>query len=176
MTQTFLFVMVMLLAQARGFADGGTVQMRKEAGPFLITVFTSPAPLSAGPADISVLLQNLDGLAPVLDARVSVLLRREASSTEIKAHATREQAQNKLLYAALVTLPESGKWRLSVTTLHNALRTEIGGEIGVTQSHVMAGSYWGYIALPPVIIAVFVIREWLIRRKPTLRANQCKII
>jgi hypothetical protein len=171
MTQTFLFVMVMLLAQARGFADGGTVQMRKEAGPFLITVFTSPAPLSAGPADISVLLQNLDGLTPVLDARVSVLLHRDASSTEIKAHATREQAQNKLLYAALVALPESGKWRVSVTTLHNALRTEIGGEIDVTQSHTMAGSYWSYIALPPLMIAGFVIREWLIRRKPALRAN-----
>jgi len=153
MTQTFLFVMVMLLAQARGFADGGTVQMRKEAGPFLITVFTSPAPLSAGPADISVLLQNLDGLTPVLDARVSVLLHRDASSTEIKAHATREQAQNKLLYAALVTLPESG------------------GEIDVAQSHTMAGSYWSYIALPPLMIAGFVIREWLIRRKPALRAN-----
>jgi hypothetical protein len=176
MTQTFLFVIVMLLAQARGFADGGTVQMRKEARPFLITVFTSPAPLSAGPVDISVLLQYLDGLAPVLDARVSVLLRREASSTEIRAHATREQAQNKLLYAAMVTLPEPGKWHLSITTLHNTLRTEISGEIGVTQSHVMAGSYWGYIALPPEMIAVFVIREWLIRRKPTLRANQCKII
>jgi hypothetical protein len=176
MTQTFLFVIVMLLAQARGFADGGTVQMRKDAGPFLITVFTSPAPLSAGPVDISVLLQNLDGLAPVLDARVSVLLRREASSTEIRAHATREQAQNKLLYAAMVTLPEPGKWHLSITTLHNTLRTEISGEIGVTQNHVMAGSYRGYIALPPEMIAVFVIREWLIRRKPTLRANQCKII
>jgi hypothetical protein len=176
MAQTFLFVMVMLLVQTRGFADGGTVQMRKEAGPFLVTVFTSPAPLSAGPVDISILLQNRNGLAPVLDARVSVLLRKEASRTEIRAHATREQAQNKLLYAAPVTLPEAGEWRLSVTTLHNALGTEIGGEIGVSQSHTMAGSYWCYIALPPVMIAVFVIREWLIRRKPTLRVHQCKII
>lgn len=176
MTQTFFLVIVMLLAQARGFADGGTVQMRKDAGPFLVTVFTSPVPLSAGPVDISILLQNLDGLSPVLDARVSVLLRREASRTEICAHATREQAHNKLLYAALVTLPESGKWHVSITTLHNASRTEISGEIDVTQSHVIAGSYSGYIALPPVMIAVFVIREWLIRRKPKLRANQCKII
>jgi hypothetical protein len=176
MTQTLLFVTVVLLAQAHAFADGGTVQMRKEAGALLITVFTSPTPLSAGPADISVLVQNRDGLAPVLDARVSVLLRREGSSTEIRAHATREQAQNKLLYAALVTVPESGKWQLSVTTLHNAFRTEIGGEIRVTQGHELAGSYWGYLAFPPVMIAVFVIREWLIRRRPNLQVSQCKII
>src|SRR5882724_2137054 len=101
---------VMTLLQTTAFADGGTVQLRKEAGAFVITVFTSLAPLSAGPADISLLLQNRNGLEPILDASVSLHLRAAASSTEIQARATREQAQNKLLYAAPVTLAESGKW------------------------------------------------------------------
>src|SRR5260370_621938 len=97
MTRYTLLVLVCMLAQATVFADGGLVQLRKEAGAFVITVFTSPAPLSAGPVDISLLLQNRNGLEPVLDASVSLLLRADASSTELRARATREQAQNKLL-------------------------------------------------------------------------------
>ena len=107
-----------MLAPARLFADGGTVQLRKEAGALLITVFTSPSPLSAGPADISVLLQKRNGLDPVLDADVAMRLRTDAPNTEIPeihARPTRQQAQNKLLYAAPVTFSESGKWRLAVT-------------------------------------------------------------
>src|SRR2546425_1814223 len=100
----FLLLVVMILAQATAFADGGTVQLRKEAGPLVITVFSSPAPLSAGPVDISLLLQNRTGLEPVLDATVSLVLRADTSGTEIRARPTREQAQNKLLYAAPVTL------------------------------------------------------------------------
>ena len=78
-----LLTFVAMLAPARLFADGGTIQLRKEAGALLITVFTSPSPLSAGPADISVLLQKRNGLDPVLDADVSMRLRTDAPNTEI---------------------------------------------------------------------------------------------
>jgi hypothetical protein len=156
----------MLLAQASAFADGGTVQLRKESGAFVITVFTSPAPLSAGPVDISVLVQNRNGLEPVLDADISLLLRADTSSTEIQARPTREQAQNKLLYAAPVTLAESGKWQLSLTILRNGERTDATGTIDVAPAPEMAASYWSYIAFPPLMIAAFVARERLIRRRP----------
>jgi hypothetical protein len=90
-------LLAMILAQPTVFADGGTVQLRKEVGALVITVFTSPAPLSAGAVDISLLLQNRNGLEPVLDADVSLLLRANASGAEVRARPTREQAQNKLL-------------------------------------------------------------------------------
>ena len=162
----FLPPVIMIFAHAIAFADGGTVQLRKEAGGLVITVFTSPAPLSTGPIDISLLLQNRNGLEPVLDVDVSLILRADASSTEIQARATREQAQNKLLYAAPVTLTESGKWRLAVTILRNGERTEATGTIDVPQAPEIAASYWSYIAFPPLIIAAFVVRERLIRRRP----------
>jgi hypothetical protein len=150
--------------------------MRKETAPLVITVFTSPAPLAAGPVDISVLVQNRNGLEAVLDADVSMVLRREGSATEIWARATREQAQNKLLYAAPVILARSGKWHVSVTTLHESSRTEIAGDIEVTPSRVIAASYWGYIAFSPLMILIIVIRERLIRRKANSRVSRCEII
>ncbi|HTW79744.1 MAG TPA: hypothetical protein VME23_09405 [Terracidiphilus sp.] len=160
-----LLTFVAVLAPARLFADGGTVQLRKEAGALLITVFTSPSPLSAGTADISLLLQNRNGLKPVLDANVSMRLRPDASDTEIQARPTRQQAQNKLLYAAPVTFSKSGKWRLALTIFRNGERTDATGTIDVAPAPQKALSYWSYIAFPPLMIALFVVREQLISRK-----------
>ena len=160
-----LLMFVAILAPARLLADGGTVQLRKEAGALVITVFTSPSPLSAGPADISLLLQTRNGLEPVLDADVSIRLRTDASDIEIEARPTRQQAQNKLLYAAPVTLSESGRLALAVTIFRNGERTDATGTIDVAPAPEKALSYWSYIAFPPLMIALFVVRERLIRRK-----------
>jgi len=172
----FLLPVVTILTQAFAFADGGTVQLHKEAGALVITVFSSPAPLSAGPVDISLLLQKRNGLEPVLDANISLLLRSDTSGTEIRARPTREQAQNKLLYAAPVTLAESGKWWLDISILRNGERTEATGTIDVAPASEMAASYWGYIAFAPLMIVFFVVREWLLRRRLELRVKRCEII
>jgi hypothetical protein len=97
--------------QTTAFADSGTVQWRKQAGSLSIIAFTIPAPLSAGPIVIGLLVQKRNGLEPVLDASVSLLLRLDGSNAEIHARPTREQAQNKLLYAAPVKFAASGKWQ-----------------------------------------------------------------
>jgi hypothetical protein len=156
---------VVILSQVTALADGGTIQLRKETGPLVITVFTSPAPLAAGPADISLLLQNRNTLEPILDADVSLLLHSDASSSDVTARPTREQAQNKLLYAAPVVLTESGQWQLAVTVLQNGARTTTTGTFDVAPRAGAAASYWSYIAFPPAMIAAFVIRQGLIRRR-----------
>src|SRR5262245_5830682 len=38
-------------------ADGGAEQFERSAGPFVVTVFTTPSPLRAGLVDISLLIQ-----------------------------------------------------------------------------------------------------------------------
>ena len=101
----------------------------------------------------------------MLDANVSLLLRAQASGTELRTCASREQAQNKLLYAAPVTLAESGKWQIAVTILRNGERTAATGTIDVAPTREMVASYWGYVAFPPFMIVAFVVRERLILRK-----------
>jgi hypothetical protein len=173
--RTLLLLTVLVLAQAAAFADGGAIQLRKEAGAYEITVFTSPAPLSAGPVNISLLLQNRNGLDPVLDANVSLLLRAQSSRTEILARASREQAQNKLLYAAPVTLSESGKWQIAITILRNGQRTDAFGTIDVAPTPQMVASYWGYVAFPPFLIVAFVVRECLLSRRQDSKVRPCEI-
>jgi hypothetical protein len=152
-----------ILAQAAAWADGGTVLLRQEAGDLVITVFASPSPLSVGPVDISLLIQDRNGLEPALGADVSLLLRNDDSGVELQARPTREQARNKLLYAAPVTFSEPGKWQIAVTVRRNGEETNAAGTLDVAPAPGKSASYAAYIAFPPVMIVLFVIRERLIR-------------
>ena len=95
-----LLVAALLAFSSRAQADGGFVELHQEVGPFVVTVFSAPGPLRAGPVDISVLVQDRASGQPVLDGEVLVCLKREGAITLVE-RATRELAQNKLLYSAL---------------------------------------------------------------------------
>ena len=161
----FLLPAMIICTQATALADGGTVQLREEAGGLVITVFTSPAPLSVDPVDISLLLQNRNGLEPVLDANVSLVFRAADSDIEFWARPTREQARNKLLYAAPVMFSKPGKWQITVTVARNGQETHAVGILEVAPAPHRTVSYAGYLAFPPLMIVLFVVRERLIRRR-----------
>jgi hypothetical protein len=162
--------MAMLLLAIVGFArliqahaDGGAVQFEKSAGPFVITVFTTPSPLRAGPVDISLMIQSRDSQQPVLDCQAFVQLRKEGAMS-IRSEATHEAAQNKLLYAAPVQVPESGLWELEVAIKHGNDSINIAGEITVAPANPVLLVYWRSLALPPLFISLFALNQWLKRR------------
>jgi hypothetical protein len=170
----FLIAAVAISLQVTVFAHSGTVQLRREAGGFAITVFTSPAPLSVGRADISVLIQAGAGLDPVLDSDVQLVLHSETSNVEFEAHPTRAQAQNKLLYAAPVIFSKPGKWHVGVVVSRNGQKTSAMGTLEVVPAGPRAVSYASYIAFPPVMVVLFVIRERLIYRRAMRRESRDK--
>jgi hypothetical protein len=68
-----IYALIYLLASAQiGLADGGAVQLRATASPFVVTVFTDPPQCRAGQVDLSMLVQ--EDKEPVLDAEVLVSL------------------------------------------------------------------------------------------------------
>src|SRR6266478_1753293 len=104
-----LFLVAALLAfSSWAQADGGFVELHQEVGPFVVTVFSAPGPLRAGPVDITVLVQDRASGQPLLDGEVLVRLKKEGATTLVE-RAMREVAQNKLLYSALINLPEAGQ-------------------------------------------------------------------
>src|SRR5690349_3244879 len=113
----YLLPIMMLVAQAGAFTREGEIQQQKEAEAFAITLFTSPARVTAGRIDIRILLENRHGLEPVLDAEVSLLLRAERPGAQIETRATRQQAGNQVLYSAPATLDVPGKWQVTATVL-----------------------------------------------------------
>src|SRR6185295_4173500 len=162
-------VMAMLIATAwiaciiRAHADGGAVQFEKSAGPFVITAFTTPSPLRAGPVDLSLLVQNRENRQPVLDCQAIVQLRKEGA-TSIRSEATHEVAQNRLLYAAQMNVPEPGLWELEVAIQHGDDSVKVAGEITVAPPNPVLLVYWRSLVLPPLFISLFAVNQWLKRR------------
>ena len=139
----------LLLLSLPSFGDGGKVLLRQESGLYTVTVFLAAA-------DLSVLVQDRATLQPVLDADVVI----RVGETLLKA--THDQAQNKLLYATTLPTDESGERDFTVDVNHG---TVFSGMVNVAPPAAMLASNWEYVAVPPVLILVFAIREWLVRRR-----------
>lgn len=158
-----LLVAALLAFSSRAQADGGFVELHQEVEAFVVTVFAAPGPLRAGPVDISVLVQDRASGQPVLDGEVFVRLKRPGAITLIE-RATREVAQNKLLYSALMILPEAGQWDLEVTIKQGKETASILGQVSAAPPTPFLLSYWRSLLLPPIVIAVFALNQWLRRR------------
>ena len=93
----------LLTAQcATALADGGQVRVMQQQGDYQLTVFTSPNPFRAGPADVSILLQDTRTHQTIPDATITIeLTPPDKSNPPIRAIATAGAATNKLLRAAI---------------------------------------------------------------------------
>jgi hypothetical protein len=78
--------------------------------------------------------------------------------------ATREVAQNKLLYSALMTLPDAGRWQLEVIIKREKETASVLGQVSAAAPRPVLISYWRSLSLPPVVIALFALNQWLKRR------------
>ena len=145
-------------------ADGGVVLFQQNSGSFTVTLFSTEMPLRPGLADFSVLLEQLDGRSLILDGRVFIELQHEAG-TIIRAEATRSQARNKLLYCSLINLPKSGKWKVRLHIERGESSTEVLGDLLVAAPQPVLVSYWKLFALPPITITLFIINQWLRRKR-----------
>ena len=147
---------------APAHADGGTVQLSQTSGPFLVTVLTAPTPLRAGLIDVSVLVQDGDSRAPLLDAALAVTLRPvDASAPSREAPATHAAATNKLFYAALLDVPTAGRWTIDVSIAAGTRATSVSCVVDVAPPLAPAARYWPYLILPFAAIALYALHQWL---------------
>ena len=173
---------------ARG--DGGIIRLREAEGPFSVTVFSSPEAISGGLTDLSALIQERETGKVVLDADVSfgvsppvgsalsqseefcgspkvAMLLSEGMNNPAGVRATREQASNKLLYAAPAELNAPGDWKLHVLVSHRADIARFDCLLPVTLRSGKLTGVWPYLLLPPLAVAVFAMNQWL--RKQSLQ-------
>jgi cytochrome c oxidase assembly factor CtaG len=140
---------------------GGDVRLMEKAGPFLITVFSDPTPLRVGPVDFSVLVQDGDSGRPILDAEVTVRIREHGTGgPSILTQATRQNATNKLLYAAPVNLPAPGLWELQVSTRRQAQAADVMCMVTAAPPGFMPRAWLLYAALLSVMIGGGALHQW----------------
>jgi len=145
-------------------ADVGGVVASGRAGPLRASVLVSPTPLRAGLAEWSVLLQDAGG-APVLDAEVELELHRHGASGHHAPRvvaARREASANRLLYSALVDLPEPGTWRVALRVTRGE-HGQLGFGLPVGPATGRAVEHWRALSLPPIALGLFALHQWLSR-------------
>lgn len=154
-------------------ADGGRVVHIEKFDDVNITVFAAPNPLTAGPVDVSFLVQNAESLQTIPDASISIVCQKESAredtgeSTSVVAAALREHATNKLLQAAIVDLPSGGEWRVTTTVTIDRDEQDAEFEFTLSVADTTSVSEWrAAVVLPIAGIALFAIHRQLKRMRP----------
>jgi hypothetical protein len=135
-------------------ADGGRLQMRQAAGPFVVSLFTAPESPAVGPADLSVMVEEQGSV--LLDANVVVTLTPEdASVTPVVAQLSYAHTTNRLLQDAVVQLPRAGQWRAVIQVSERGREASVGTDLIVANYSARRGTVWFFTVLPVCAIALF---------------------
>lgn len=176
----YAFVLTMLLP-AVALADGGVVRARQTQGKFIVTIFTPPESSTAGPTEVTVMVQRSDTEEVVMDAAVDLSFLPPAGASiqpdkepcggpgminlpagpAPSVRATRAQAANKLLYGASVVLPAVGDWQLRALVREGNDQVTITCNIPIGAPARRIAVLWPVLALPPLAIALFAINQWI---------------
>lgn len=113
------------------------------------------------------MVQRAADRSPVQDAGVHLHLKKSdpENVVEIVVPATHAKATNKLLYASNVSLTSPGTWRMDIEVKADGTTASASGQLTVLPPEAPAATYWGYFALVPFVILLFVFNRWLRRRQ-----------
>jgi hypothetical protein len=160
-------VLALFLLPSPAAADGGAIRLSERKGNYRITVFTTPTPLRAGPADVSVLVQDAATGEPATGLQVTIKAQRCSFSSDAEIHsATTEVATNKLYFASTFDLAEPGCYSLEVLVEGDLGEAEVAVELQVAEPPPKWLAIWPWAAWPIVAILFFSIHQVLFRRGP----------
>ena len=140
--------------------DGGAVVFSGEQRQLRVTVFAEPVPPRVGPLDLSLLVQDKTSLEVTDNYRASATLVCEADATvdAITLPLDRAAATNRLFRAALLDVPVSGTWQVTLKiegTADAALRFAFPLEIAPPQPRIR--DVWLWILLPALPLLIFLV-------------------
>jgi hypothetical protein len=159
-------LLALLCAAGLAGADAGVVRLRQAADTVVVTVFTSPTPLRAGPVDIEVLVQDRRTLAPLSGARVTLRLATGADPSQPLGQprpATAGHADNRLLHTVRLTIPEAGRWPVEIEASGPDFHVQLATALEVAESPSPLREHWAALALPPLGVALFALHQRLRR-------------
>jgi len=111
----FICVLAIVAQSSSASADGGTLRLSQRCGECQVSVFTFPSAPSVGPIDVSVLVQDAATGKIRDDLPVMVRLQSiEPPGLALEQTATAGAATNKLFRAAVVDVPDPGRWHAEI--------------------------------------------------------------
>ena len=171
MPGALLAVLTIFACANAAFGDGGRLRFRQPAGPFIVTLFTTPDPLTTGRADFSVAVERDGTPGIVQDANVEIVLTAvDEHDRQVILHASHAAATSKWLQAANFSLPARGLWRVQVVVRRGQESGECSGEVRVSA----AGNRdltWDVLPVPLAAL-LFVLHENRKRKYNQRRRNR----
>jgi hypothetical protein len=162
--------LVLACAAIAAQADGGRLQMRRGAGPFVVSLFTTPESLGVGQADLSAMIEEQAGGKILLDADIVITLSPEdGGSGPIVGHFSHAHATNRLLQDAVVQLPHAGQWHAVIQVNEAGRHANTATDLTVGDYSVRRGTVWVFTLLPACAVALF---AWAQVAKATARRRR----
>ncbi len=152
-------IATLLVLPAAARADGGRLQLSRSAGPYRVTVFTSPTPPRVGPVDVSVMVQDAATERILAGAEVTIAATDQTSAQMVRGTATSAAATNKLLQAATLELPTTGRWRIDVRVDAAAGAGDVGFELNVAPPLPRWVAMLPWFAWPLGVVVLFAASE-----------------
>lgn len=159
--------LLLMAACARAMADGGRLQMHGQAGAFVVSLFTMPDPLRPGRADFSVAIekQGTEGLDE--NAHVTIILTpADGQGAPIALRASRSDATNRFLQAAIFSIPHSGMWNVATVIEEGQQIGRASCQINVFPGSLVSEELFWEIAAVPIAVLFFCCHQ---RRKTLFR-------
>jgi hypothetical protein len=152
-------------AAVAAHADGGRLQMRQAAGPFVVSLFTTPESLAVGPADLSAMVEEQGSGSVLLDADVVVTLTSDdARVAPVVAHLSHAHVTNRLLEDVVVQLPRAGRWHAVIRVSEAGREASVATDLMVANHSARRGTVWFFAVLPICAIALFAWVQAMKRR------------
>jgi len=149
--------------------DGGRLRVYEDAGEFRIAIFTSPEPLAAGRADVSVLVQDRASGEAVLDADVTLELLGPGGTASVVTAG--RHARNRLFYGSDVELAP-GEWIATARVRRGASEAVVRASFDVRDSRrALRGAAWPYLSIPPFAVALYAANRGLRNRERKRRSG-----
>jgi hypothetical protein len=144
--------------------------MRQAAGPFVVSLFTTPESLAVGPADLSVMVEEQGSGEVLLDADVVIVLTsNDAGSAPVIAHLSHAHATNRLLQDAVIQLPHAGRWHAVLHIREAGREASASTDLTVANYSARRGTVWLFAILPICVVALF---AWLQVAKQRARRSR----
>jgi len=157
-------VPAIFLLPSRAAADGGALRLSEQKNGYRVAVFTTPTPLRAGLADISVLVQEAATGEPASGVLVSITAQKhDGQCGEICHPATTQAATNKLYYAATFNLPEPGWYSVEVSIIGAKGATKAGFDVEAAEPLPPALTMLPWVGWPLLAIALFFTHQVFVR-------------
>jgi hypothetical protein len=165
-----LILLCLLLMNQAAHADGGRLRLREPAGPFIVTLFTTPDPLTEGRADFSVAVERSgdQGLnrGLVQDAKVTLVLSPQDRATAASSGdetlvltASHAAATSAFLQAANFTVPRAGVWKIKILVQQGTDSGECSGVIDVLPYRITTDETAWEIAVVPIAMLLFGVHQ-----------------